>query len=218
MPLLVSEPVPSVPPERVRPPVVEMAAVPEAVTRPERDAAVAEELARVPESAMASAPTVWALRSRVAPEATVVPEAVEPRAEALVNLRVPAETVTAPRVLEPPRTREPLPALVRPLAAERVELKVVVRPELTVIVLAVASAPPRVTWVPPVTVYASAEKVSPALVETVPETVTVPPVPAKRRAPEVAWDAVPWVPEVSDQTDDEEDQVPEPPPLAPGAQ
>ena len=50
----------------------------------------------VPLSVKASAPIDWPFKSSTAPEATVVPAAVVPNAEALPSLSVPALTVVTP--------------------------------------------------------------------------------------------------------------------------
>ena len=85
-----------------------------------------------PASVNASAPTVTLLRSRVAPDATVVRPVVLPRPLLFVTINVPASTAVTPSyVLAPLKVKVPAPVLVKPPLPAKMAL-IVVSPELLV--------------------------------------------------------------------------------------
>ena len=94
---------PASPPARVKLPEPPIEAFAPKVSRPAKEAEVAEELTTAPPEEMPeplmvtdSAPRAWPLRSRTAPAATVVAPVVLPRAEAPPTARVPTSTEVEP--------------------------------------------------------------------------------------------------------------------------
>ena len=87
---------PLIPPLKVNSPAPPALLFAARVMAPLRLAAVPSLLMSEPLRVSASAPIAWPNKSSVAPEATVVPAPVPPKALALPNFRVPLATVVMP--------------------------------------------------------------------------------------------------------------------------